>query len=364
MARNKMTRARYWFKILFPCVSFLVFAYPINRLSHWYGPEATIGTGLTVLIWLFATAALWYSFRSPKMFIRYIMVHWMGGGFILFVLTLLYEVARLFLPVQDHTSVIWILGAAFALVVVAVIASHFLSVKRLEFATEKITAPHRIVQISDVHIGSRRGGYLQRIVKRINQLEPDVVVITGDLVDSSSVGHTELKCLRRLHARTLFTIGNHERYVDLDKVLSLLTNLGVESLRQQQVMAGEIRIIGIDDADAPTQVADKLPSIECPGEPDSEQYTVLLYHRPMGWDAAVEHGIDLMLSGHTHNGQIFPFNLLVKRQYNRIRGLYSDGDRHLYVSPGTGTWGPLMRLGSLNEITCIDLKPAGRPPPL
>lgn len=359
MAR-KMTKARRWFYLLFPLLCFLVFAWPLNRLAGWYGPETAMGPGPTALVWLFATTALWYSFSSPKMVVRFCLVHWMGASFILFVLTAVYEVVRLGLPVDDRAAVPWILASAAVLVVLAVIASHFLGVKHLEFDSEKITRPHRIIQISDVHIGSRQAGYLTRIVNRINQLKPDVVVITGDLVDSAAVGHAELKCLVRLRARTLFSIGNHERYADLDKVLGLLTGFGVESLRQRRVIAGELQIIGIDDADEPSQVADKLPSIQR----RSDHYTVLLYHRPLGWKAAIEHGVDLMLSGHTHNGQIFPFNLLVKRRFRRISGLYSEGGVHLYVSPGTGTWGPLMRLGSLNEITCIDVKPAGRPSPL
>jgi len=247
----------------------------------------------------------------------------------------------------------WIVGMAAVLVALSVIASHFLKVKHLAFHSDKITRAHRIVQISDVHIGSRRGGYLERIVGRINRLQPDTVVITGDLIDSSSVGHDDLKHLRQLRARTLFTVGNHERYADLDKALNLLHRLGVQALRQHRVMAGEIQIIGIDDADQPHQVADHLPGIDR----HQGRYTVLLYHRPQGWETALEHGIDLMLCGHTHNGQIFPFNWVVKHQFRRISGLYSEGDAHLYVSPGTGTWGPLMRLGSLNEITCIDLRP-------
>ena len=355
---QKMTKGRRWFYLLFPLLCFFVFAWPPYRLSGWYWPEGpAIGLEYAVLIWLFATTALWYSFRSPNMRIRYVMVHWMGVSFILFVLTLAYEVMRVVAPVDDHAAVPWILGIATVLVVLAVIASHFLSVKYLEFGSEKITRPHRIVQISDVHIGSRQGGYLTRIVNRINLLKPDVVVITGDLVDSAAVGHDELKCLKRLSARTLFSIGNHERYADLDKVLALLTELGVESLRQRRVIAGELQVIGIDDADEHDQVACMLPTIQ----DRSDHYTVLLYHRPLGWEAAVEHGVDLMLSGHTHNGQIFPFNLLVKRQFRRISGLYSEGGGHLYVSPGTGTWGPLMRLGSFNEITCIDVMPITSP---
>ena len=354
MAR-KMTRARRWFYIFFLPLCFLVFAYPLNRLGNWYGTETALGATSTILIWLFASTALWYSFSKPSMHVRYVMVHWMGASFILLTLTLLYEVVRVIAAPDDRIAVPWILAIAGVLVVLSVVAAHFLGVKHLQFHSGKITRPHRIVQISDVHIGSRQGGYLNRIVNRINQLQPDVVVITGDLVDSSAVGHAELNCLNRLRARTLFCIGNHERYADLDKIINLLTELGVESLRQQQVSAGQLQFIGIDDSDERDQVASKLPSIQR----RSDQYTILLYHRPQGWEAAMQHGVDLMLSGHTHNGQIFPFNLLVKRQFSRISGLYTnhEGDAHLYVSPGTGTWGPLMRLGSFNEITCIDIKP-------
>jgi len=348
------TSAMRWFYILFPPACFFVFAYPIYRLGNWYAPGA-VTFGQALLIWLLATAALWYSFTRPRMVIRYVMAHWLGVGFVLFSLTVVYEIVRLAAPVRDSAAAPWILGIAAALVALAVIASHFLKVKHLAFHSDKITRAHRIVQISDVHIGSRRGGYLQRIVGRINRLQPDTVVITGDLIDSASVGHDDLKHLRQLSARTLFTIGNHERYADLDKALDMLARLGVEALRQRRVMvgAGEIQVIGIDDADAHHQVADHLPAIDR----HQGRYTVLLYHRPQGWESALEHGVDLMLCGHTHNGQIFPFNWVVKHQFRRIRGLYSEGDAHLYVSPGTGTWGPLMRLGSLNEITCIDLRP-------
>jgi hypothetical protein len=91
---------------------------------------------------------------------------------------------------------------------------------------------------------------------------------------------------------------------------------------------------------------------------DSTKPSVLLYHTPAGLDDAVEAGIDLQLSGHTHNGQIFPFNYLAKLFYPKIKGLYRIKNMSLYVSPGTGTWGPPMRLGSNNEITLLNLVPS------
>ncbi|MED5227799.1 MAG: metallophosphoesterase, partial [Pseudomonadota bacterium] len=126
---------------------------------------------------------------------------------------------------------------------------------------------------------------------------------------------------------------------------------GVRVLRNNSVLADGLQLIGIDDADDVHQVGRELANITL----DPQCFKVLLYHRPSGWDSAVKAGIDLTLSGHTHNGQIFPFNWLVKQQFKLITGLHRSGQCQLYVSPGTGTWGPVMRLGSRNEITCIDL---------
>ena len=118
-----------------------------------------------------------------------------------------------------------------------------------------------------------------------------------------------------------------------------------------------MQLIGIDDAEPKSQVSKVLNTLQ----PDPEGYRVLLYHRPDGADDAARWGVDLMLCGHTHNGQIVPFNFLVRRIFPRIKGLYEIDDMRLYVSPGTGTWGPILRLGSRCEISIITLD--SQPPP-
>ncbi|MEM7565109.1 MAG: hypothetical protein AAF353_19015 [Pseudomonadota bacterium] len=140
----------------------------------------------------------------------------------------------------------------------------------------------------------------------------------------------------------------------LDKVISMAEQLGVKMLRQTGFDGNDLVFHGIDDADHIEQVSENLPGLAI----DKDRFNVLLYHRPVGWEAAIDHGIDLMLSGHTHNGQIFPFNWAVRQQFDRIAGLYQQKDASLYVSSGTGTWGPLMRLGSFNEVTLFKLKPS------
>ena len=141
--------------------------------------------------------------------------------------------------------------------------------------------------------------------------------------------------------------------MDLEAICTRLSGLGIKVLRNQTVLEDGVQFIGIDDADARTQVASQLPALE----PAANALRILLYHRPDGAEAAASWGVHLMLCGHTHNGQIMPFNWLVKRQFARIKGLYSVAGLYLYVSPGTGTWGPVMRLGTTCEITHLQIEP-------
>ena len=308
---------------------------------------------LAVAIWIGTIGLARFTFAGPRMKLRYLVVHWMGISFIFASLTLFAEFFRLILPVADRSVAAAVAIAALLCIVTSVLLSHHLAVKRLTISSSKIDRSYQIVQISDVHIGSRQKGFMQRIVNRINSLNPDFIVVTGDLIDSSAVDIDALESIRQLNAVTLFCIGNHERYADLAKVIDMAERLGMITLRQQTYHSEELAFSGIDDADDVNQVALNLPKVPI----DDSKFNFLLYHRPVGWEAALDHGFDLMLSGHTHNGQIFPFNWIVKQQFRRIAGLYSKGNAHLYVSSGTGTWGPLMRLGSLNEVTLFNLVP-------
>ena len=191
-------------------------------------------------------------------------------------------------------------------------------------------------------------------MRRVNALEPDLVLVTGDLIDLMNLPGDALEPLSGVVAPAFFTIGNHERYIGSDAVCARLASLGVTVLRNERATWGKLHIIGIDDAEARDEVACVLDRI---GTAESNRFTILMYHRPDGIEDAARFGVDLMLCGHTHNGQVVPFNWLVKRQFPRIHGRYDIGDMVLYVSPGTGTWGPTMRLGSSNEITVLELSP-------
>jgi len=344
---------RRWFNTLFILISLFVFAYPVGRLAYWYSNMPVFAWSCGLGVWIVTVVASRYVFSGPKMKFRYFVVQWMGVSFIFACWTLVADLLNLFADISNMAMAQSVLSMAVISIVVAVLISHHLAVKQFTISSAKVDRKYRIAQISDVHIGSRQKGFMARIVKKLNATNPDIVVITGDLIDSSAVDIEALESIRQIGVTILFSIGNHERYADLPKVLDMAEQLGITMLRQQTHQEGQLAITGIDDADDPDQVALHLPTL-----PQSvEKFNILLYHRPVGWDSAIDHGVDLMLSGHTHNGQIFPFNILVKQQFRHIAGLYVENDARLYVSSGTGTWGPLMRLGSLNEITLFDVLP-------
>ena len=279
---------------------------------------------------------------------------WMGLAFLLLCVVVPVHLLLLFGLPGDVAA--GLLVAAFApLTAWSIVNAHRLEVRRIALSSPKLDRPVRLVQISDVHVGSRGAGFLRRIVRRVNVLDPDAVFVTGDLVDLMNLPEDALDPIGTLAAPAFFAIGNHERYVGSDAVCARLEALGVTVLRNARAEWGTMHVVGIDDTESRDQVAQVLDRI---GGRDETRYTILMYHRPDGLEDAARSGIDLMLCGHTHNGQIVPFDLIVKRYFPRIAGRYDAGATVLYVSSGTGTWGPTMRLGSSNEITVCELSPA------
>lgn len=281
---------------------------------------------------------------------------WLGLCLAMFPLVLAFEIVNAIVDLPARPA-----GLTLAGIALVVAATGIATALRLHVRTVTLPAPaaldgQSLVQISDVHLGSRPAALLERIVRRIELEQPDYVAITGDLIDERGLEERWLAPLARLDVPVYYVTGNHERYVDLEAIVERLTRAGVNVLRDRAVRNGPITFIGIDDAEASDTVARGLKPLD-PGD----GYRVLLYHRPRGFEDAAAAGIDLMLSGHTHNGQILPFNLIVRRVFPRIRGLFRIGESRLYVSPGTGTWGPLLRLGSHSEITRFVFKHQPRP---
>ena len=281
---------------------------------------------------------------------------WVGLGFLLLCVVLpVHALHLLGLPAGNAALLLTAVYASLA--VWSIVNAHRIVVRKVEITSPKLDRPVRLAQVSDIHVGSRGSGFLSRIVRLVNALEVDAVLVTGDLIDLMGLPADALDAIGVLAAPAFFVIGNHERYIGSDAVCARLEALGVKVLRNARTEHGTMHIIGIDDAEARDQVTRELARIDA-GDHRSGTFTILMYHRPDGVEDAARTGIDLMLCGHTHNGQMVPFNWVVKRFFPHIAGRFNIAGMVLHVSPGTGTWGPTMRLGSANEVTIFELSPS------
>ena len=281
---------------------------------------------------------------------------WVGFGFLLLCVVVPVHLLHLLgVPAGGAAALLATLYGPLA--VWSIVNAHRIVVRKVALASPKLDRPVRLAQVSDVHVGSRGPGFLPRIVRLVNALEVDAVLVTGDLIDLMGLPADALDSIGALAAPAYFVIGNHERYIGSDAVCARLEALGVTVLRSARADHGTLRIIGIDDAEARDQVARELPRIGA-GDHGPGTFTVLMYHRPDGAEDAARADVDLMLCGHTHNGQMVPFNWVVERFFPYIAGRFDIDGMVLYVSPGTGTWGPTMRLGSANEVAVFELSPS------
>ncbi|HEX7687794.1 MAG TPA: metallophosphoesterase, partial [Burkholderiaceae bacterium] len=222
----------------------------------------------------------------------------------------------------------------------------------------------RIAQISDLHVGPTiKRAWLERVVDAVNRLEPDVVAVTGDLVDGSVAELAEhvapLAQLRSRHG-SFFVTGNHEYYSGAGPWIEHLRRLGVRVLMNEHVVLrhqqAPIVLAGVADWSAhhfdPEHRSD--PHRAVAGAP-AAAIKVLLAHQPRSARAAADAGFHLQLSGHTHGGQFLPWNFFVRFQQPFTAGLHRLKDLLVYVSRGTGYWGPPKRFGAPSEITQLRL---------
>jgi uncharacterized protein len=226
-----------------------------------------------------------------------------------------------------------------------------------------------VAQISDVHVGPTiRRSYLERIVRAVNALKVDMVAITGDLVDGRvqelSAHVAPLSALSSRHG-TYFVTGNHEYYSGADAWIGELRRLGIHVLLNQHVVlqhgdaqgSAPLVVAGVADFGAhhfdPEHRSD--PAAALAGAPTHARMRMLLAHQPRSAPAAARAGYQLQLSGHTHGGQFFPWNLFVRLQQPFTAGLHRLQNLWVYTSRGTGYWGPPKRFGAPSEITHLRL---------
>jgi hypothetical protein len=338
---------------------------------------ALVGCWMTLMVAAPLLVRLWdkNGMVGPARMLAWVGYCWMGFVFIAFSLVLLAQLwhVLVWLPGRvwpalaclrpgGAVTAAMVLLLSLAACLYGMLEARQLRVETVTLATAKLPAGSRslrIVQVSDLHLGLlHRQEALAPVVAQVQRLAPDVLVVTGDMVDAQLDHLNGLSELWRRVEPPLgkFAVtGNHEAYAGLDQALAFLRRSGFTVLRGQAVECGEhLTLLGVDDpATGTTQNETDLLA----GLPKA-RFTVLLKHRPRVASGA-DGRFDLQLSGHTHRGQIWPFALFTRLAYPLHDGLYQlPGGSRLYTNRGTGTWGPPMRLAAPPEITLFCIVPA------
>ena len=373
-------------------ITALLHLYVGSRLLPALPPNGALAAA-ALEVWLVASAALIpFAFHSRRTGVQRLSLALVWAGLIamgsfssLFVLTLLRDIALagllalsrfvadagLLQQFHDWSAVaVPILSGLFS-GIGFINARRRAEVRLVDVPIADLPAPlhgFTIAQISDVHVGTTiKGDYLNAIVDAVNELNADMIAVTGDLVDGSVANlapHTE--SLSRLSARhgAFFVTGNHEYYSGVRGWVAEIRRLGLRVLMNEHVVlnhnGAEVVVAGVTDFNAhhfdPSHQSDPAGAIA--GAPRDAAVNILLAHQPRSAFAAQAAGYDLQLSGHTHGGQFLPWNFFVRLQQPFTAGLHRLGRLWVYVSRGTGYWGPPKRLGAPSEITRLRLVPA------
>lgn len=222
----------------------------------------------------------------------------------------------------------------------------------------------RVVQISDLHVGPTiQKNYVDAVSQTVEGIRPDLIVLSGDLVDGSVASlASEIDSLFNLRAPhgVFACLGNHEYYSGVFEWMEHMKSKGVRLLRNENevlnINGEKVAILGVDDWRARSVIPQHGYDLKKTLQGlESDTFKLLMAHQPQGFYQAVAEGVDLQLSGHTHGGQIWPFGAFVKLAQPFVKGLHKVEDSFIYVSCGTGFWGPAIRVGAPSEITVFEL---------
>jgi predicted MPP superfamily phosphohydrolase len=305
----------------------LVLSLPFKRLGQWHVHLIYLSTAVLSYLFVFSLAALGINQLSP-----YKIDSW------------------------------WIYGASLLAIVLGAVNARKPKVKKVAIPFKQLPSAlenFTIVQISDLHVGATIGKkYVQDVVERTNALQPDLIVLTGDIGDGHPEKHWEdIKPMGGLRARhgVFYVSGNHETYWNLNGWMTVMNNLKFVILMNRGKMIDHdgvsFYVGGVSD---PAALAPDPSAVYEGGR--GADFKLLLSHRPGIALEASRLGFDLTLAGHTHGGQFFPWTYAVKLVHQFSKGLHPVNEMWIYVSQGTGSWGPLIRLGSDPEITHLTLK--------
>jgi len=317
----------------------------------------------------FVTASI-LAFRYRNLLVRVfytLAAVWLGAVSYLLLAAglcwILYGSARLLgHPIGRPLLADALFGLAIAVSCYGLINAGFPRVKHLSIQLPNLPESWRgrtAALISDLHLGHVRNlGFARRIAACLRASRPDAVFIAGDLYDGVAADYGRLAepfAGRWARLGTYYVTGNHEEFSDHTKYLRAVSDAGIRVLGNEKVLIDGLQVVGVHYHDAAHK--ERLRSILSSAAIDRSQPSILLAHAPDQLPVAEEAGISLQLSGHTHAGQLFPFNWVVKRIYGPFRyGLHAWRNLLVYTSSGVGTWGPPMRLGSRPEVVLIEFR--------
>lgn len=348
------------FFIIFAAIYASLNVYLYTGLHDAVGRHTLLGALLIAFLFASIFLGKWLEAKAPSRIalpVVRIGYTWFGVCCILATLSLVGDALQLFAPLTDAA----IFYTAICVGGLASLAGAYRArrpvLRTIELQSSKLNytreRPLRVVQISDLHLGDGSSLHrARRLVDRLLAARPDVVVSTGDLFDSFlETLQPYVAELQRIEAPLgkYAICGNHEVYAGLDRAMALTRDSGFTPLRNERVSLDGLEIVGVEDPASPRQ-ADEAVLLD---SVDRSRFTLLLKHRPEIHAPSLER-FDLQLSGHTHGGQIFPFHLFVKLAYRAKVGLSEIAPkRYLYLSRGTGSWGPQIRLFAPPEITLL-----------
>lgn len=363
-----MRRTRLTFILTVQTILFLAHAVVFATWTSLAGP--TRPGGISRLAMAFALLSVSFvgasllAFRYYNIFVRTLYTLagiWLGilnflflGSLASWIIYGVVRIARINWPSHDVIGVVFAIAVATSLYGTA--NSFWLRVRRIDIALPNLPAVWRgrtAGLVSDTHLGPVRAeGFSKQVVARLNQLKPDVVLLTGDFYDGTAADVVACAApLAKLTARfgAFFVTGNHEEFTTPQKYVEALSRAGVRVLHNEKVDLEGLQIVGIPyhQMGQPENFRAALRGTAI----DPGRASILLIHAPNRLWEAEQEGVSLQLSGHTHKGQFFPWTLAVKRIYKQFAyGLQNLGNMQVYTTCGAGTWGPPVRLGSNPEI--------------
>ena len=277
---------------------------------------------------------------------------WLIVGMMLFGASIAGMLVHLAFKTSKKLTFWLIVGATLFYAGVAWINGQRVVVKDLVLPAENIVRDYHFVHITDLHNGSTDRAHAQVVVDKIKPLDPEFVVITGDFIDEFFVETYDIDPFTRLDMPIYLITGNHEYYLPDGKIQEVIEGTDIQLIDGMKISFEELDIVGVNELATVESTLNQFGGV------NPNRYTILLDHQPKTDEVhrAESSGVQLMLSGHTHKGQVWPMSILMKLQFIYIGGLYEIGDMFLYVNQGTGTLGPKMRVGSANEITYITLE--------